>query len=453
MFRGDLHDFEWRRFRSYAGRVRAITNTGRVNINPTVFRELLHLNSGHPLIPALEEFDGNIPLVHAAPNHYEIDDAELMSVASPSLRRLDIRLHDTTGRLQPPFPVDDVPQILLEKLGPRLPQLESLRILCQGIGPHLPTSRVLSVASMFAFAMLTSVDVLRCRSSCTPDLLRHLATLPDLVNFAAEIGAEDGGCTIPSLGFRSIRRLHVKGSIERVREFIARIASPHVRAVRVQQVQEDIIGGHSEPEWCGLIDALAAQFGDALREVNLATAFQFGEVWNPYEGAGAEHAAGLRLPRVVRPLLELRHIESVALAWHIERTRLDMRDEDVFAFAAAWPCLRSLELRFENAWQLPVETLVHWARLCPQLTRLVLPSLMDREHSTVESFPRTDHRLRYIHFGYAPRPERTARILDRLFPYLDTQQNQQDGRLLGWAQVSQYLSQFQQERAAVGETT
>ena len=451
MFHGDLQDFEWRRFRSYAARVRTITNAGRVNINPTVFRELLHLNGGHPLIPALEEFDGNIPLVHADPNHYDVDDAELMSVASPSLRRLDIRLHDTTGRLQPPFPVDDVPQILLEKLGPRLPQLESLRILCQGIGPHLPTSRVLSVASMSAFAMLTSVDVLRCRSSCTPDLLHHLATLPDLVNFAAEIGAEDGGSTISFSGFRAIRRLHVKGPLERVRELIATIESPHVRTVRVQQVQEDI-GAHSEEEWCGLIHALSAQFRDALREVNLATAFQFGDA-STHGAAAAEHAGGLRLPHVVRPLLELAQLEAVAFAWHIERTRLDMRDEDVLTLASAWPCLRALELRFENAWQLPVEALVHWARLCPRLTRLVLPSLMDREHSTVESFPRTDHRLQYIHFGYAPRPERTARILDRLFPYLDTQHNQPDGRLLGWAQVLQYLAQFQQERADIGGTS
>ncbi|KZT71700.1 hypothetical protein DAEQUDRAFT_723776 [Daedalea quercina L-15889] len=38
MFRGDIHDFEWRRFRSYADRVRAITNAGRVNISQSVFR-------------------------------------------------------------------------------------------------------------------------------------------------------------------------------------------------------------------------------------------------------------------------------------------------------------------------------------------------------------------------------------------------------------------------------
>lgn len=431
MFRGDLHDFEWHRFRSYARRVRAITNAGRVNINPIVFRELLHLNNGHPLIPALEEFDGNIPLVHADPNHYDINDAELMSVVSPSLRRLDIRLHDTTGRLQPPFPVDDVPQILLEKLGFRLPRLESLRILCQGIGPHLPTSRILSVASMVSFAMLTSVDVLRCRSSCTSDLLHHLATLPYLVNFSAEICANDGRAAISPSGFRSIRQLHVKGSIERVRELIATIASPHVRVVRVQQAQEDNFGTHTEQEWCDLIDALAAQFGGTLREVNLATAFHSSEVWHPHEAVAAEHAGALRLSRVLRPLLELSQLEFVALAWHIERTRLDMRDEDVFVLTAAWPRLRSLELRFENAWQLPVETLVHWARLCPFLTHLVLPSLMDREHSTVESFPRTDHRLRYIHFGRSLRPERRARILDRLFPYLDMQLSQQDGRFLG----------------------
>ncbi|TFY54292.1 hypothetical protein EVJ58_g8954 [Rhodofomes roseus] len=444
MFTGDLHDFEWRRFRFYAGRVRAITNAGRLNISPSVFRELLRVNGDRPWIPTLEEFRGNIPLVHATPNHYDIDDTELLSVVSPSLRRLDIRLHDTTGRLQPPFPVDDVPQILLEKLGPRLPRLEKVRILCQGIGPHLPTSRVLSFASMSAFTGLTTVDVLRCRSSCTPDLLHHLASLHTLVNLSADIGANDGSAADAVHGFRSLRRLHVKGRVDRLLELIATVESPHVHAIRVQQVQDDV-GPDFEEAWCGMIDMIASRFDGSLREVNFATAFQFGESMQ------YGHSE-MRLLRVVRSLLALRDLESVMFSWHIERTRIDMRDEDVLELASAWRKLKTLELHFENSWQLPVETLIHWAQLCPNLTRLILPNLMDREHSTIESFPATSHALRYIHFGHAPRPERTARILDRLFPNLDTTHNQPDGRLLGWTQVLQFLAQFQQERRAAGSS-
>ncbi|KZT71699.1 hypothetical protein DAEQUDRAFT_736538 [Daedalea quercina L-15889] len=296
---------------------------------------------------------------------------------------------------------------------------------------------------MSPFTRLTAVDVLRCRSACTPDLLHHLAILPDLVNLAAEIGAEDGGTSTVFSGFRSLHRLHVKGPVKRALELITTVDSAQLRAFRMQQVQEDI-GADFEADWCGMVNAIASRFGGSLREVNLATAFQFGEA--------THYGSGMRLLHVLRPLLSLQDLEVVVFAWHIERTQLDMRDEDVLEMASVWQNLRMLELHFDNNWQLPVETLAHWARLCRRLHRLVLPSLTDREHSTVDSFPATSHGLRYINFVYASRPERTARILDRLFPYLDAAHNQPDGRLLGWAQVLEYLAQFQQERRDEGRT-
>ncbi|KAH9920154.1 uncharacterized protein B0H18DRAFT_1025390 [Fomitopsis serialis] len=280
---------------------------------------------------------------------------------------------------------------------------------------------------MSAFTELTTVDVLRCRSACTPDLLRHLATLPTLVNLSAEIGETDGGTSIVFSGFPSLRRLHVKGTVDRVLALIATVNSPYVRAVQVQHVPEDV-GPYFEQEWCKMIDAIASRFESSLREINLATSFQFCE-------STQQGRSGLRFLRVVRPLLALLELESVIFSWDIERTRLDMRDEDVLEMANAWPRVRTLVLRFVNGWQLPVETLSHWARLCPLLIRLVLPELMDREHSTVESFPATSHGLRYIQFEYEPRSERTTRILDRLFPNLDTADNRPSRKLLRWTQV------------------
>ncbi|KZT10889.1 uncharacterized protein LAESUDRAFT_711308 [Laetiporus sulphureus 93-53] len=376
---GDIDAFEWTRFRYFAGRVRIITDAGTSNIDAAVFQSLTHFSHGRPLIPSLKEFSGNVLLDYGQPDHYRINDAELVSMMSPSVRRLRIKLRDTTGCVHPPFPTDDVPKCCCI----------SLQILCQGTGPYLPTSRILSVTSMAGLTELSHVDVSRCRSTATFGLLCHLSKLGNLVDLAVEVGAYDDIAS--HRGFAGLQTLNMRGKLSGIMQLITSIISPRLRTGDVADGIENI--------WCQTIGTISSRFTRSASDFIDKQEYVL---------------------RIIRPLLDLHDLECLFFSWHIERMSLLLEDWEVLEMARAWPKLKQLQYYFQLHSPPPIDCIVHLARLCPDLRKLVLPRVMGAGQSPLEAFPIMSHGLRYIDLGRPACPQRVAQIADRLFPNLDT---------------------------------
>ncbi|KAI0948973.1 hypothetical protein AcW1_008700 [Taiwanofungus camphoratus] len=353
---------EWTRFQQYVRHVRMITNAGKKWIAPTVFQHLAGLAGRESLLPMLTE------------------------------------LHWSQTPFKTPAPFWDI------KIFAQAPLLQTLQI-CNECCPS-------SLASIAILKDLRTVHISECDLAVDDDLLRHLAVLDNLCDLSREVGYTVNGFST-LIGFRVLENLELYGELSSIMSLVTAISPPHLRSLWI-----------AAGTWIGLdelrptIDMVSSKFAMMLRTIKLSTSSPL---------LGEPIIAQENFLDLIHPFMSLHDLEEICCYFYFTWTEMRLPDQDIYDMACAWPKLTKLSLKsyqFSDDAGPFIGSLVHFARLCPNLCSLILPRVVMPPHAHLEIYPVLPHGLRHLEFSPGAFKisdiARLAPFIDRLSPSIDT---------------------------------
>lgn len=226
-------------------------------------------------------------------------------------------------------------------------------------------------------------------------------------------------------GFRSLRKLIIRGTPQDLVEFILSSHLPLLDELTLQ-----VIDSHSvtQTQLCRSLELICEHSGLLGSLKHIGCEFSSGV-------ARANHDGTRALIRFLKPLLAFPLIEHCCVTFH--RTPPSLSDKDLTLLGDTWDKLQSLEVRHirHHAQDRPSPTdtqcptlvgLTELARRCSGLVRVHLPELNASTLPKAITISRPRYTIRELSFDhvryagtYAKRPCAVAAALDIAFPMLD----------------------------------
>ncbi|EED83365.1 predicted protein [Postia placenta Mad-698-R] len=383
IFDGDICALEWERFETYARRVRSMSLELDGSVGPSVFAALARHNGRRPLFPLLRE----LSWMQWMPAF----DGTHQMLASPHLRELHIDILVYPERKTQQESLDIRLKRLLEEFSRISPNIK--KVYLNGGFRRCP--------SVGGFKYLRCLQVSAETSCIVNDAsLKSLSGLEDLAELSLSTATT---LRIPpiSQGFVALTSLCLVFCNKPAMLFLFTTTFPRLRSIAISY----------RPRFFMKLDGCRKFIEDIARACarlpslrKLCIEFDFDD------GFG-------RAPPfldIVRPLLSLTALEDVEIS--------DLRE-----VAQAWPRLTRFSLAI-SALDYPllptVDCLVSFARACPSLKQLVLPSMAHslpraRDMIMVPAIPA--HGLQSLEFMTRPKvlvdlDVDFAHCLNRLFP-------------------------------------
>ncbi|KAL1945284.1 hypothetical protein VTO73DRAFT_2135 [Trametes versicolor] len=334
---------QWRRFHSYARRVRSLLANALEpsvkHVDKIVWVILgSHLN-GQPLLPKLRE----LSLVEFTPDYLA-----LLVLLSSSLYALDLDLSPLARG------------ILLQLLMPHCRQLSqfTIRSGLEDMPPHM-------LSSITGLEKLRELDLVYSEAIADFGTLQAISKMADLRDLTLRFSLDPPDpAKLPALGgaFSKLSRLHLSGDIHDLRDVFeacdcARLTALTLTVSEATTVQ-DLQGG---------FEVICAHVPKSLQEARIY--MSGGVYWNGTPKSVSD---------IVQPFFVFRGLRHATIEFH-QDPHVD--DRDACAFATAWPYLTHFELTYAD-WDLDKEVthltvagLIEFVQRCPRLCHLEVPFL------------------------------------------------------------------------------
>lgn len=351
---------QWRRFQSYARRVRTLLKNALEpsvkKVDNIVWVVLGSHLSGQPLLPNLRE----LSLAEFTPNYL----ASLV-LLSPSLHALglDFSHADYMDADIDRAPYESRPLargILLQLLMPHCRRLSHLAIH-YGLEDMPP--RMLS--SITGLDKLYELDLVYSEAIADFGTLQAISKMADLRDLTLRFSLDPPDpAKLPALGgaFSKLFRLHLSGDIHDLRDVFeacdcARLTALTLTVSEATTVQ-DLQGG---------FEVICAHVPTSLQEARIYLSGRL--YWNGPPKSVSD---------IVQPFFVFRALRHATIEFHYD-PRTD--DRDACVFATAWPHLTHFELSYAD-WDLDQEIthltvagLIEFVQRCPRLCHLEVPFL------------------------------------------------------------------------------
>ncbi|KAH9912778.1 uncharacterized protein BXZ73DRAFT_55873 [Epithele typhae] len=459
-FTTEPNENEWERFQAYACRVTDLgfgrdrpqrITFGQERISSSVWLFLSRKTpAGQGLFPRLKRLE----LFEEAP----VRDPGRSLLLSPTLREIRISTALRPGENPNIKFFPGIVPIVQEALR-LVSKLYSLRVSFWGLA-HLPNSTAIA-ASYADLSHLQTLGITNVNISL--QLLQVLLSAPSLETLELvieEIDEELENVDRPlTSGLLALRRLHLTGLPDQLALFVDLTAPPHVNALSLYITADDWNFDDDddvdEPEF----------LQDLHRAISPLARSNAGSLMIAFLSSRTPPVRDITT--VLQPALEIASLARVTVSGvgQPDETHFPVSDDALRTLADAWPHLRELAISCKKV-QLPrvtitdpaaidrpsLRALTHFAERCPELVRLVLPTLWfealprsPRMHDLVRP-PRAPHGLRELkteHTG--PVGDHLVRAMafaiDNLFPHLDVTDAHADtsGRLTEWGRVEHHL--------------
>lgn len=351
---------QWRRFQSYARRVRSLLEnaleSSMEKVDKIVWVVLGSHLSGQPLLPKLRE----LSLSKFTPDYLA-----LLVLLSSSLHALTLDFSyvefmgaDIDRVLYESRPL--ARGILLQLLMPHCRQLSQLTIH-HGLENMPP--RMLS--SITGLDKLRELDLVYSEAIADFGTLQAISKMADLRDLTLRFSLDPTDpVKLPALGgaFSKLSRLHLSGDIHDLRDVFeacdcARLTALNLTVSEATTVQ-DLQGG---------FEVICAQVPKSLQEV-----------WIHLSGGLYWNGPPKSVSDIVQPFFVFRGLRHATIEFY-DDPRTD--DRDACAFATAWPQLTHFALTYAD-WDLDQEVthltvagLAEFVRRCPRLCHLRVPFL------------------------------------------------------------------------------
>ncbi|KAM5544941.1 hypothetical protein V8D89_001052 [Ganoderma adspersum] len=397
----------WTNLQSYAIRIREIGHSSRLDrVHSSVWTFLAIKCSGLPLLPRLYTLEAV---------EISLDDlASLFLLLSPSLSSL--RLSFKQGSWSSP---PRVALLTLQNIKEVAPCISSFRMSgCR----HLTIQQVSVLQNFPGLKDLSlgpgcHLDGPALLQLSTSSLLDALAVSIRHIN-SADLQNVDNG-------FRSLRKLIIRGALQDLVEFILSSHLPLLDELTLQVIDSrSVTQGHL----CRSLESVCEHPGLPGSLKRISCEFSSGV-------ARANHDGTRALVRFLKPLLAFPLIEHCCFTFYC--TPPSVCDEDLALLGDTWDKLQSLEVRqvrhhvhgrlSPTDMQRPtLAGLTELARRCPGLVRVHLPELDAStlpQTSTIYGLRYAIREISFDHVRYtgtfAKRPCAVAAALDIVFPMLD----------------------------------
>ncbi|KAH0580225.1 hypothetical protein H2248_001744 [Termitomyces sp. 'cryptogamus'] len=384
---GHITEQDWKRFDSYAKRVRYLVFHDFCTIHSSVFLRLAQLKKFSPLIP-------NVQAISSRPGG-----SGLLSVLSTSLLDLDIRPDNSDGICPTVWPC-------LEALPDTSPNLRTLLV-----------QATLSPTSLKAFPRMSNIQCLYLLNARIHDLdfFYSLSKL-EHVKLLVISGFEEPTATITTLKvtdawtaqpFPALRKLVITSDAPSVFSVLFEIFQHHPLQLldlhpQSLRIDHTLVASNLSTEWSQVIRDISSKFC-SLKDLTIV---------------GSTNGTQAPLFTVFEPLLGMHEFELIDLDFPC----LPFSNADLQQVASAWPKLIKLRLTgSQGPLNATLEALMAFAVGCPKLQDLSLefdasytPSMGDVSIFSNE-LKTLDVQNSPIHSALS-----VARYLDRMFPNLET---------------------------------
>ena len=378
----------WPRFCEYASRVRRITITPFLSNNDTrLWEEIAALSEGTSILPYLARVEiiwSPDPLRWGAPH-----------VPSGTIRvpllSLSTRQAVVCGSI--PDVIDPQSTLAcLTAIHQCSPNVEMIVYEVEAIRQVMSRHTNVMTEAAGHFGNLRSFEFKRLVMEFDPIQLGPLANLPRLEHIGLETEAISRS-DLP-FTFKTLKSLYVKSRCGSVIGLLEDIRLPVLRHLSISLHRI----------WATVHDISVATKIIAARFPKLQALFLHASSSSPSgpvaTGVGLQFlpvTAGRELPLVslfpiAKPLLALRALRHITLDIDLEHITMEYTSDDLCALADAWPSLEDLRVEFPSrvgtrGEYAGVDTLVSFARGCPSLRELRLPTLTPISPEAAETQP------------------------------------------------------------------
>ena len=377
----------WERFREYATHVRKIRIGPCVNPfedRPSIWAQFQEFILDEPMLPLLRCVDitgDRVRTPHTIP----------LLLISPSVREMNIWLKVVNVN-----ELDDTRNTVSEACA-RAPHLETISL---AIKPW-----IVDLSVLHCNPHLRSISIRERVTIGDLEPLTHLAELEHL-----DVMFGDTGDHFPALYFPSLRHLSVRGVWEdSIRHFMELVEGPHIHSLRLH-------ASHDDPTQVINIDPrqLIHQSRTCLQIIatrlstleTLSVVCARSTARSPWDLSPALDTEGA-LMAIVEPLLSLRGLRHITLDFQPFILRL--ASDDLRRLAEAWMNLEELrvDITAVDSGRAGFESIVHFARCCPRLRVLRLPTM----DLAIGAFQREG-----LEYPVEPHPLRDLDVKEVVFP-------------------------------------
>ncbi len=401
----------WAKLQSYANRVHELAHFSRPDqVHPSVWTFLAIKCEGSPLFPRLYDLEAREIFLN--------DLSSLFLLLSPSLRSLHLSFKGDSKLST----VSQIAFLALVHITQTAPRITSFHMS----GDHHITREHVSI--LHNFSRLADLSLGPGLTLDGPMLLQ-LSTSISLDTLTVSIH-NIHSTDLQSLdnGFRSLRKLTVRGTLNHLVKFMLSSLLPHLDEIMLQ-----------------VIDSGSVNQKKLYR--GLASICQHSGLPGSLTRVGCEFCSGVARERQDTLVRDLKpFLESFPLVEHCHFTFYDtppsICDGDLTQLGDTWANLQSLEIRSRhrlNEWydlqrlgppadilRPTLSGLAELARRCPSLVRVHLPELDATTLPRMNTVARLGHSVREVSFDnvrYAARssgkPCAVAAVFDIAFPKLD----------------------------------
>ncbi len=296
------------------------------------------------------------------------------------------------------------------------------------------------------------------------------------------VASDEGDVEGESFGFGALLDVELVATISFVQSFLARITTTQLRHIgfesnsaieeEAEDHPEDNNGKDSDRKEA--LECIMNRWKDTLTYFKMAYNLDDDEHDNLHHrnaGAGGGGGAGAAAPddndswtfpieitmKTLSPLLKVPHLRHL----EVDGVVLELMDSDVAEMAHAWPEIQTLHLPFMlmGTVRPSVVSLQTLSKSCPELRNLVIP--LDTTTTTTTAIvmgpgmTTRKHRLETLTIASPDEPwelfrvVNMARVVDQLFPFLDSVQASEEGEGEGggrWSQVDHLVKMCQSVR-------
>ncbi|OBZ65148.1 hypothetical protein A0H81_14866 [Grifola frondosa] len=388
---GEISQEEWKRFCEYAKLVREVAHDSFCEnmVESWVWVYLMRQSRGEPLLPCLR----SLGWVQSHPFS-----TILLAVISPSLRKLDLEFgydHADYGTIRKQECSIDM---LLRNVFSQAPNIWNLTI-----------SSLAHPSTLIAITRLTQLrklDISKSAAVLDTGLLFHLSTLENLVDLGIKVDFDDAPNFV---GFYALKILRAEVHSD-VTQVLNTIFSPQLETLGISQIPSTTLLMASR-----LMNEVRSRFG-SLHTLHYTI------LSDKARSSSAHVTAVLPLGDVVEPLLHLGTLEDVSLDFGGREVAVS--DKYLDDVANAWPRLTSFSLKHKCGTTIPSgNVLLSFARRCPALKTLLLPSLDISDGAFSYNWPLMSHELYVLGLtmsagGAIQHTESLGLAIDLIFPNL-----------------------------------
>ncbi|KAI0710297.1 hypothetical protein C8T65DRAFT_777768, partial [Cerioporus squamosus] len=403
----DITDAAWSRFHGYARRVRELRSVECYVHIHTTWQILVQRLGGAPLLPTLWRL--KTPVTASYP-------WQGILLLSPTLRQLEVSLPRYMP-LPAPVPLHQTQEFQNETdvLVENLVQYISLPSLTDDvrhkIDQAVPEASIY-LQSLGRFASLQELDLVSTGVRIGQETLQALSSLESLRALRAIVSLEK---MVPSTsfhdGFPVLVALTLRGTAEDILKLLRMLPPDTLTELELNTDRTRM----TVPEYKHFLADVRSLVSPNLTHLSLTP-----ETF-------LRPLSALSLSDILQPMLSLRELRY--LFCQFWRYPKDVSDDDLRAFATAWPKLTSFVVSYKDdipnhVQPITVPGLVDLLQRCPRLEIFCLPTLDVAHIPSPGSVPRLDNRVRVLvvedFVGEAEADLLAlALVIDRLLPCLE----------------------------------